>query len=268
MRLRVADPTSTFDSVIDVPPGTTVGAVKQYVNSHLHYDTSNCLVFSAGHSPWDDSQALMLPDDTLLVFFNQEQFREKSYPSVDGSFAFPLSRFGKPQNRLADELDLSFDPDDSDSETSGDEMRIRCRPHIIREFVGDDGAEVRFDDLGDEMVIIEADDPLMPTTLRELWRLIGLADDEELEIHTIQRRMLDGEGFMRLDSDSDSEEEADERGMVALDGVPIDITAEQDAAVRRIQALVPGFDFNAVVQVYFACDGDEAATHECLLSMA
>jgi hypothetical protein len=280
MRLRVADPTATLDSVVEVPVGTTVGDLKQYVTSHLHYDTSNCLVFSAGHSPWDDNQPLTLPDGTLLVFFNQEQFREKSYPSVDGAFAFPISRFGKPRNRMADDLDLAFDlgrPDDSDSDTSDDETRSNYRPHAIREFIDEEGPDLagirmRLDDLREEMVIVGADDALMPmrVTLRELRRRMGVGDDEELEIHAIPRRMLDDERFMRLgEIDSDSEEEeAAERGRVALDGVPIDLTAEQDAAVRRIHAMVPGFDFNTVVQVYFACDRDEAATHQCLLSMA
>jgi hypothetical protein len=280
MRLRVADPAATFDRVVDVPVGTTVGDLKQYVNSHLHYGTSNCLVFSAGHAPWDDSQPLALPDDTLLVFFNQEQFREKSYPSIDDAFAFPLSRFGRPMTRPADNLDVAFElvrADDSDSEASDDEMRPRHGRQIIHEMIGDDGGDVpgiriRLHDLREEMAIIHPIEALLPMwiTPRELRRQMGVGDDEELEIQAIPRRMPDDERFMRLgDVDSDSEEEeAAERAPVALDGVPLDLTAEQDAAVRHIHAMVPGFGFNLVVQVYFACDKDEEATHRCLLSMA
>jgi hypothetical protein len=267
MRLHVADPTRALDQSVDVAPGTTIQDLKQIVASAFHYDTENCLIFSDGHS-WTDGEAVSVPDDTLFVFFNTKVFSEKSYPSVDGAFPFPTSRFGRPRNQM-DDFGLGLEVAlwaDSDTETSDEDEEIEIRRHRLGRW---EAARLR-DDLGramdDEIAFLDpaVRVPRLPggrLAVHALRRGFAHVQIDEF-VHNAIQAHRDG-----LGEESDSEEEEPERIQVGLEGVPIQMTPDEEAAVMRLHGMVPRFDVDTVVQVYFACDKDEVATHQCLLSM-
>jgi hypothetical protein len=191
------------------------------------------------------------------VFFSTKMFGEKSYPSVDGAFPFPSSRLGD-QHLVMDELDLSRGTDSETEMSDEDEVPQR---HAGRW----DAARLRaIEDA--EIVLFDRAARLAPLPVGRLAeRVLGRAVDvvyfDELG------RELTEVHHEALAEESDSEEEELEHIQVALEGVPIQMMPEEEAAVRRLHAMVPGFHVNTVVQVYFACDKDEAAAHRCLLSM-
>jgi hypothetical protein len=180
------------------------------------------------------------------VLFSTKIFGEKSYPSVDGAFPFPASRFGWQRNAM-DELGLATDlvhDVDSDTETSDDDYW--------------DDAEIG---LHDPVVRIPGGRLGVSALRLALRRGIGDVQIAQLVRGAI-RVNLDG-----FAEETDSEEEEPEQIQVAVEGINIQMTPEEEAAVRRLHTMVPGFDVNTVVQVYFACEKNEAATHQCLLWM-
>jgi hypothetical protein len=199
------------------------------------------------------------------VFFSTKVFGEKSYPSVDGAFPFPATRFGD-QQPVIDELDLGHGAE-SETETSDedDELEIprrhggRWHPMRLRDHV-ERALEDAHIALFDPAVRI-GPLPIGRLAARVLRRQVDVVHLDELVRDAIEVH------HEALAEESDSEEEELERIQVTLEGVPIQMTPEEEAAVRRLHAMVPGFHVNTVVQVYFACDKDETATHQCLLSM-
>jgi len=251
MKLKVADPSRTLNSVVEVPRGITVGELKCFVQDNLSYDTSDCLVFGHNRIPWADSQPITVEDHSVFVFYNRKTFTEKSYPSIDSAFSFPSSRFGNFQDDfgfppfpggspsvdlLIDESD--YDPSDEDSPADDDRPGQRIlRIRALRR---------RLEQLHEAIALRRG---------RQL--PMGLDGDEDL----VAGRRLLTEGLAE-ESEGEEEERAN------TEATEITLTSDEQAAVRRLHALLQRLDFSTVVQVYLACDRDEGQTQQCLLSMA
>jgi hypothetical protein len=248
MRVRCADLVD-FSAVVNIEEGTTIGALKQILESNFKFEANPCAVFTLDRE-WQDADVIQqnADDPRLFVFFNTRSYREKSYPSVDDAFAFPTTRFGKrrphrdlpvdtfaPQRAFgfADEnirLIQHMPPGDSDSSDDEGEPERRRNPFIRPE---------------------------------QLLRQRLFMEFRAQEIPAL---------YARVDPHFEETEqpppEAPENGNidVVVDGVRVEVSIEDDRAVRRIREAV-GADYQYILQVYRACDGNEEQTRALLESM-
>jgi hypothetical protein len=103
MRVRCAD-LDSFSATLEMPAGSTVADLKRRVELEHAFRTASCTVFAGGRAladadPLDGPQR----ESRLFVFLDPSAFREKSYPTVDGAFPFPTTRFGRPPQRPPEE---------------------------------------------------------------------------------------------------------------------------------------------------------------------
>ncbi|OHS92684.1 hypothetical protein TRFO_41011 [Tritrichomonas foetus] len=94
MQLHLID-CQSFDQTIDVTPPITVHELLVKIKENYNYDTTLCSIFQLGRELEYGEQ--LIPEnfqtDNVLVLFNRQIFREKSYPKVDHAFNFPPTRF-------------------------------------------------------------------------------------------------------------------------------------------------------------------------------
>jgi hypothetical protein len=96
MLLRVASP-AAFACEVFVPPGTTVAELKNILWIEHGFHPTRPLIFTSPDHRWSDSDPITEADSSsLFVFYDESEYPEKSYPSVDAAFSFPDSRFGRP----------------------------------------------------------------------------------------------------------------------------------------------------------------------------
>jgi hypothetical protein len=248
MRVRCADLVD-FSAVVNIEKGTTIGALKQILESNFKFEANPCTVFTIDRE-WQDTDVIQQnPDDPrLFVFFNPRSYREKSYPSVDDAFSFPTTRFGKHRQHrdlpvetfgphrafgFIDEhirLIQALPPGDSDSGDEAGEPEPRRNPFF------------RPDDIIRHRLFMD-------------FRAHEIPAESE-----------------RLDPPSEEPEqpqpEAPENGNieVIVNGIRVEIAIEDDRAVQRISEAT-GADYQYILQVYRACDGNEEQTRALLDSM-
>jgi hypothetical protein len=222
MQVRCAD-LADFSAVVNIEEGTTIGALKQILESNLKFEASPCTVFTVDRE-WQDTDVIQQkPDDPrLFVFFNPRSYHEKSYPSVDDAFAFPMTRFGKrrqPRELPVDTFPVQHifgfidenvrlaPPDDSDS-SNGDDEPERQRNAII------------------------------------------------LNAQLFRRRFFI-DFHQHFDEPDQPQPEAPENGNVEVivNGVRVEVSIEDGRALQRIRDAT-GADYQYILQVYRACDGN------------
>jgi hypothetical protein len=283
MKVRIAD-LSGQPQTIDVPASISILNLKEIIQERNLFDSSSCRVFSAGT---ELKETDLVPSDgttiPLLVFYNDKLFPEKSYPSVDNAFPFPESRFGRVGGaRPPNQRNFPF-------------HRSRFHPfplERLRRFELEGGFEFTrglaesgpLRDLSDGIRLLSglvhpdpepesdsgdvdlpppdpADDQPNPESDGSDEDGIPAAADMDLALDF--QFVRDHPDFdLAFDSDSD---ESNPRTNIAIAGVQVDLTPEQQAAVVRFRGL--GFEDDIIVQVFEACGRDENVTHQCLLSM-
>jgi hypothetical protein len=111
MKIRCADP-GAFTAEVPLKRGSTIADLKSVLESEFKFDAQPCSVFTCGRE-WKDTEIIRQKreDPRLFVFVNRDRYYEKSYPTVEGAFRFPNTRFGKaPARGPAD--DPPIDPAD------------------------------------------------------------------------------------------------------------------------------------------------------------
>jgi hypothetical protein len=247
MRVRVADLTN-FDEEIEIPESTNIGDLKAIVSARFGFDPNRVLVFSTDHLEHPDSEVI-LADPSLsppfYVFYDQKVYGEKSYPSVEGAFPFPPTRFGKLPVRHLPEFGMGWQRNYLIDPIN----RLRFRPPS-----GSSDSEQELD--GSEMDIDDL--RAVPHPLSGLPLLL------------YARSIEDGppEGFPDLyiddpREDSDEEEPIMTGVEIRFGGVTVVLQPDDAERVERLAGL--GFDPAIVAQVYEACGRDENLTQQCLL---
>lgn len=242
---------------VPVDPGTSVGALKQILSvANMNPDKIDLVLKSDSVVLSDDT--IIMPNMTELILFDKERFPERSYPRVDNCFRFAtFSRFDRFKNNVLPprpppiDDNNEYDPDivarlellaalrdrvdllETDSEEDYEEPAINDAPLALPHQILNDT-----DSLSDEHNNEEDDDDSDPPPIHE-------------------------------DTEPPSEDDPVVREPVMdrihVEGTEVRLTEEVAVIVRRLHEVTRA-PLAYIVQVFFACDGNEQMTLQCLLS--
>jgi hypothetical protein len=217
----------SFDATLDLPDNLTVADLREMIESQFHYDLSHSTLFHGG---------LELP---LTLSLTPSTFSGSNVIAIFNSRIFPQKSYPKvdqafrffpsrfQEYHFAANLAEEFDSDRAPSES---------RRHAVDPF--------------------RLDFPLGSPLTRFAGRFLDRPDGEEAGV-------FGAPVFPEMAAEVDDlagEEPFDERDFDGFDLTPVDLEA-----IRRLEEL--GMDRATVIEVYFACNGNESQAENILMSL-
>jgi hypothetical protein len=233
MEVRVTD-LRGLDAVVRVPDPCTAGCVAAAVAAGAAYDTRGCALCHAGRVLDPDAAltAASLAGDRTLVLFSERAFPAKAFPAVDRALRLPGSRYDALFCDAIRPASSPFAPQAPPEPPAESDAAAFLRDALQ---LPDGGRRPQdFPALRGEQPAAPRASPLFSLDAMQ-WELIaagGLGPAPSIDL--------------------------------ALPG--IGLSADHRAAVIRL-AVATGIEIQTVVQVFCACDRNEAQAEGCLISM-
>jgi hypothetical protein len=244
-----------FDEHLEVPEPCTVSQLRDLIASQFGYSMHTSALCHTGAilNPRDDLTRADITDDNTFVLFNERLFPVKAYPTVDQAFRFFPTRYQEFYSEIASHRFSS--PIDRNAQLAR-----------IREFIADGEEHLRAimelaygrSPHGVDFPALR--DPALPRPFggdgRPLFGRAGRGPAMPIRL---------GPRFFERELPAAAREAEDVPDHMIPPGV--ELPPEDRAAVARL-AGATGIDLHTVIQVFCACDRNEAVAEGCLIAMA
>jgi hypothetical protein len=250
MQIRLLD-FRGFDELLDIPEQCTVAQLRDLIATRFNYSMQTSAIWHRGEvlDPHRDLPPDDIASDNTFVLFNERLFPVKSYPTVDRAFRFFPTRYQEFYSNFAR-------AEDSEHRLANSPFR-NLRLSDFHDFAASGGGSLR-----DFNIFLESRprasavdfpairDPALPA-LPPASFLFGAAR---------------GGSVFGLLAPVAMRERA---GEIPDHMIPpgVDLTGDERAAVMRLLRSTR-IDLHTIIQVFCACERNEAAAERCLIAMA